>query len=118
MPRSTHSNTNTSTRRRRTEPAPPKKTLGSLIIKQLMAAVICAAVLCGMNVCGNKYINNCAAAFGRALRFDMDLQHAAQSAGAWLRDRIPQTGEHGKQDEHDANSNTVPPSGAGQITFQ
>lgn len=95
--------------------------IGTLVSRQLVAAIICFVVVCGMHNSENASLRNCADAFGRALRFDADWEENVKSAAAWFWDRLP-----GAQSDERDNTDRVqediaaPPQSSlgGEITFQ
>lgn len=62
--------------------------LGSMLIKQIIAATVCFAVIYGMHGSDNMYLNNYAASIGRALRYDADFAQSAKSAAKWVKEQL------------------------------
>ncbi len=62
--------------------------IGSLLIKQIICAAVCFAVVYGMYASDNQSLNNYASSFGRALRYDADIEQAARSAAEWVKEQL------------------------------
>lgn len=76
MPKEIHKNNKKSSR------------LGSMLVKQGIAAAVCFAVIYGMHGSDNTHLRNYAASIGRALRYDADFAQSARSAANWVKDRL------------------------------
>ena len=61
---------------------------GSLLLKQLIAAVIGLVLVLSMKFIPIRVLNDCATSIGRALRFDPAWAETAQSAAAKAKDKI------------------------------
>lgn len=66
--------------------------LFNLLMKQIIAASICFILLIGMKSCPIKSLNDCASAFGRALRHDMSKKFDAENAVQKAKSVIAQKG--------------------------
>lgn len=62
--------------------------LGSMLVKQIIAAAVCFAVIYGMHGSDNTYLNNYANSIGRALRYDADFAQSAKSVANWVKEQL------------------------------
>lgn len=62
--------------------------IGSLLLRQVIAAAVCFAVVYGMQGSGNTYLNNYAASLGRALRYDANFEQVTRNAAEWIKERF------------------------------
>lgn len=65
-----------------------RESKGSLLLKQLIAAVIGLVLVLSMKFIPIRVLNDCATSIGRALRFDPAWAETAQSAAAKVKDKI------------------------------
>lgn len=79
-------------------------------LRHFVGAAIFCAVLSGFHFSGNPLLNNCAAAFGRALRYDCQWQTSAADAINNIKSFI--------SSDNDDSSHPSAKGGADAITFQ